>query len=336
MGMFQVPGVYCAREERYDSMAYRRCGDSGLRLSAVALGLWHHFGGYDVYDNARSIARRALDLGVTYFDLANNYGPPFGSAEETFGRILRQDLAPYRDELILATKAGYTMQPGPYGHGGSRKYLLASLDASLRRMGLDYVDIFYHHCMDLDTPLEESMGALAHAVRSGKALYVGLSNYAPSQAEQAVRLLREMGVPCLIEQSRYHMLERGPEQDLFPVLRENGVGFCAFSPLAQGILTGKYNHGIPADSRVSSKSIYLTQERLESFDLQRVRRLEELAVRAGIPLAELALRWALRDPAVTTLIVGARTPDQLEQNVRAVHSGPLDAEVLDAADRILR
>ena len=335
MEMFQVTDVYRAQESRYDTMEYRRCGNSGLRLSAVALGLWHNFGGYDVYDNARNIVRRAFDMGVTYFDLANNYGPPFGSAEETFGRILRQDLAPYRDEVVIATKAGYTMQPGPYGRCGSRKYLLASLDASLRRMGLGYVDIFYHHCMDPETPLEESMGALAQAVHSGKALYVGLSNYSPEQAEQAARLLKEMGVPCLIEQSRYHMLEREPEKELFPALRKNGVGFCAFSPLAQGILTGKYNRGIPEDSRAGGKSIYLTKDRLASFDLEQVRRLEKVAEQAGISLTELALRWALRLPEVATLIVGARTPEQLEQNVRAVQAGPLECACLEQIERIL-
>lgn len=334
MGMYEVKDVYHADEKRYDMMEYRRCGRSGVLLSAVALGLWHNFGGYDVYDAARDTVRRAFDLGVTYFDLANNYGPPFGSAEETFGRILRQDFQPYRDELFIATKAGYTMQPGPYGRGGSRKYLLASLDASLKRMGLDYVDLFYHHCMDPDTPLEESMGALAQAVHSGKALYVGLSNYTPEQAEKAVRLLDSMGVPCLIEQSRYNMVAREPEQGLFPVLRAHGVGFASFSPLAQGILTGKYNDGIPADSRLHGKSIYLTAEKLAPV-IEQVRRLGQVATQAGIPMAELALRWALRDPAVTTLIVGARTPEQLEQNVRAVEAGPLEQEILAQIAAIL-
>lgn len=334
MGMFDIKEIYRADEKRYGAMTYRRSGRSGVLLSAVALGLWHNFGGYDVYDTARDTVRRAFDLGVTYFDLANNYGPPFGSAEETFGRILHQDFLPYRDEMFIATKAGYTMQPGPYGRGGSRKYLLASLDASLKRMGLEYVDLFYHHCMDPDTPLEESMGALAQAVHSGKALYVGLSNYSPEQAEKAVKLLDSMGVHCLIEQSRYNMVAREPEQGLLPVLRENGVGFSAFSPLAQGILTGKYNGGIPEDSRLHGKSIYLTEEKLSPV-IDQVRRLGDLAAQAGIPLAEMALRWALRDPAVTTLIVGARTPEQLEQNVRAVEAGQLDSALLDQIHAIL-
>lgn len=334
MKIYDVKEVYRADEKRYDGMEYRRCGRSGVLLSAVALGLWHNFGGYDVYDNARDIVRRAFDLGVTYFDLANNYGPPFGSAEETFGRILHQDFSPYRDELFIATKAGYTMQPGPYGRGGSRKYLLASLDASLKRMRLDYVDLFYHHCMDPETPLEESMGALAQAVHSGKALYVGLSNYSPEQAEKAVKLLDSMGVHCLIEQSRYNMTVRDPERGLLSVLREKGVGFAAFSPLAQGILTGKYNRGIPQDSRLHGKSIYLTEEKLTSV-IERTRRLGQLAGEAGLQLTELALRWVLRDSAVTTLIVGARTPEQLEENVRAVEAGQLDPELLGRIDDIL-
>lgn len=335
MEMFHVKDVYRADDRRYDGMAYRRCGRSGVLMSTVALGMWHNFGGYDVYDNARDLVRRAFDLGVTYFDLANNYGPPFGSAEETFGRILRQDMIPYRDEMFIATKAGYTMQPGPYGRGGSRKYLLASLDASLQRMGLDYVDLFYHHCMDPDTPLEESMGALAQAVHSGKALYVGLSNYSPEQAEKAVQILDAMGVHCLIEQSRYNMVAREPEQGLLPVLREHGIGFASFSPLAQGILTGKYNHGIPENSRAHGKSIYLTEQRLEAAAMDRVCRLENAAAEAGVSLTELALRWALRDPGVTTLIIGARTTDQLAENIRAVEAGAPDADLLHQIEEIL-
>ena len=302
---------------RYQSMPYNRCGRSGLKLPAVSLGLWHNFGGVDSLENAREILYRAFDRGVTHFDLANNYGPPPGTAESNFGRILAEDFAHYRDELIISTKAGYLMWPGPYGEWGSRKYLLASLDQSLKRMGLDYVDIFYSHRPDPDTPLEETLGAVATAVRQGKALYAGISNYRADMARQACRILRELGCPCLIHQPKYSMFERWIEDGLLDVLAEEGVGCIVFSPLGQGMLTDKYLDGVPEGSRAAQdKSLdpgFLSEE-----NLARIRALNAIAERRGQSLAQMAVAWTLRDPRVTSALIGASSVGQLEQNVAAL------------------
>ncbi|OCN01250.1 L-glyceraldehyde 3-phosphate reductase [Clostridium sp. W14A] len=328
---------YTANEERYEKMEYRRCGESGLKLSAVSLGFWHNFGTYDCYETNRAVMRRAFDLGVTVFDLANNYGPPAGSAEETFGRLMREDFSPYRDEMVITTKAGYTMWPGPYGDFGSRKYLLASLDQSLRRMGLDYVDIFYHHRMDPDTPLEESMGALAQAVKSGKALYAGISNYSPEAAKRAAALLREMGVHCLICQSRYSMLDRQIETDgLFDAAKRAGMGLTAFSPLAQGLLTGKYNDGIPQGSRASGKSPFLTKDGITPDVIEKVRKIGALAKRRGQTTAQLALAWILRQETMASVLIGASSVAQLEENVGAVNHLTFRDEELAEIEKILK
>jgi L-glyceraldehyde 3-phosphate reductase len=310
--------TYVAADDRYDRMPYRRCGRSGLRLPALSLGLWQNFGHDRPLDDQRAILLRAFDLGITHFDLANNYGPPYGSAEENFGRILARDLRPYRDELIISTKAGYDMWPGPYGEWGSRKYVLASLDQSLDRMGLDYVDIFYSHRFDPDTPLEETMGALASAVQQGKALYVGISSYSAQQTLLAAEILRGLGVALLIHQPSYSLLNRWIEPDLLDVLGEEGIGAIVFSPLAQGMLTDKYlGGGVPADSRAaqdgSLKRAFLTDQ-----NLGRVRALAEIAARRGQTLAQMAIGWALRDPRVTSALVGASSVAQLEQNVAAL------------------
>ncbi len=321
---------------RYESEGFfRRCGRSGVKLPLVSLGLWHNFGGVDSHANARAIALRALDLGVTHFDLANNYGPPYGSAEETFGRILREDLAPFRDELFVSTKAGYDMWPGPYGDHGSRKYLLASLDQSLRRMGLAYVDLFYHHRPDPETPLEETMGALAHAVRSGKALYVGISNYPAEEAGRAIALLRELGTPCLIHQPRYSMLERWPEPGLFPLLEREGVGAIAYSPLAKGLLTSRYFGGIPADSRAGHDPRFLKPADVTEAVLARTRALDDLARGRGQTLAQLALAWVLRRAPVTSALIGASRPSQVEDCVGAVKRLDLSPDELRRIDEIL-
>ena len=309
--------TYEAAAERYQQMSYRRSGRSGLRLPVISLGLWHNFGNERPYATQRAICRRAFDLGITHFDLANNYGPPYGSAEENFGRILVDDLRPYRDELVISTKAGYDMWPGPYGEWGSRKYLLASLDQSLRRMGLEYVDIFYSHRPDPDTPLEETMGALDRAVRSGKALYAGISNYSPEQTLRAAAILRELGTPLLIHQPRYSMFDRRIEPRLLDVLEEVSAGCIAFSPLAQGLLTDRYLGGIPDDSRVRT-SRFLNETDLTSDVLATVRALNNLAARREQRLAQLALAWALRDPRMTSLVIGASSVEQLEQNVAAL------------------
>ena len=328
---------YTAAEDRYDTMEYRRCGQSGLKLSAVSLGLWHNFGGYDSFENGRAVVRRAFDLGVTVFDLANNYGPPYGSAEETFGRIMQKDMRPYRDEMIITTKAGYGMWPGPYGDHGSRKYLLASLDQSLRRMGLDYVDIFYHHRMDPETPLEETMGALASAVKSGKALYAGISNYDPPTAERAVKLLAEMGVRCLICQSRYNMLDRGIETaGLFRTAESRGFGITAFSPLAQGILTGKYDHGVPQGSRADGKSFFFTKDSITPEQISKVEKLGAVARRRGQTTAQLALSWVLRVPVMASVLIGASSPGQLEENVKCVGHSSFSAEEIAEIENILK
>jgi L-glyceraldehyde 3-phosphate reductase len=314
---------YVAAESRYESIPYRRCGRSGIELPAISLGLWQNFGGDRPIETSRAILRRAFDLGITHFDLANNYGPPYGSAEAGFGRIMAEDFRPYRDELIISTKAGYDMWPGPYGDRGSRKYLLASLDQSLGRMGLDYVDIFYSHRADPDTPLEETMGALDSAVRQGKALYAGISSYSPGRTEEAARVLRELGTPLLIHQPSYSLLNRWIEEGLLDVLEREGVGCITFSPLAQGMLTDRYLHGVPPDSR-AARGGSLSREWLTDDNLDRIRALNGIAERRGQTLAQMALAWTLRDARVTSTLVGASSVEQLEQNVAAL--GRLDFE----------
>jgi L-glyceraldehyde 3-phosphate reductase len=325
--------TYIAADDRYDGRHYRRCGRSGLKLPEVSLGLWQNFGDDSPVDTQRAILRRAFDLGVTHFDLANNYGPPYGSAEINFGRIMREDLRPYRDELIISTKAGYDMWPGPYGDWGSRKYLLASLDQSLTRMGLDYVDIFYSHRADPDTPLEETMGALATAVSSGRALYAGISSYSPARTEQAAALLREMGTPLLIHQPSYSILNRWVEGGLLDTLEREGAGCIAFSPLAQGLLTARYLDGIPAGSRASRSDSSLSADQLSEQNIARVRALNEVARARGQSLAQMALSWALRDHRVTSVLVGASSVAQLEENVAAAGQAAFSAEELAAIDR---
>ncbi|MER5458645.1 L-glyceraldehyde 3-phosphate reductase [Micromonospora sp. NPDC002389] len=317
-----------ASDERYRTMPYRRSGRSGLRLPAVSLGLWHNFGPDRPFARQRDIVRRAFDLGVTHFDLANNYGPPPGAAEENFGRMLATDLKHYRDELVISSKAGYDMWPGPYGEGGSRKYLIASLDQSLRRMELDYVDIFYSHRFDPDTPLEETMGALDAIARSGKALYVGISNYDSAQTERAAAILRDLGTPLLINQPAYSMLDRWTERDgLLDTLERVGAGCIAFSPLAQGLLTDRYLDGIPDDSRVRT-SVFLNESSLDEQKMARIRALGGVAARRGQSLAQLALAWALRDPRMTSLIIGASSVAQLEANVAALENPDFTSEEL--------
>ena len=319
--------------DRYDSMQYRRCGRSGLDLPAVSLGLWHNFGHDRSYDGQRAIVRRAFDLGITHFDLANNYGPPYGSAELNFGRMLADDLAPYRHELVLSTKAGYDMWPGPYGDGGSRKYLLTSLDESLARMGLDYVDIFYSHRLDPKTPLDETMGALDTAVRSGRALYVGISSYNSERTRQAAAILRDLGTPLLIHQPSYSMINRWIEDDrLLDTLEEVGAGCIAFSPLAQGLLTDRYLNGVPEDSRVATGGA-LGRGMLTDDRLDRVRALNEVAKRRGQSLAQLALAWALRDPRMTSLVIGASSVAQLDDNVAALDRLDLTDDELSEIDQ---
>src|SRR5664279_2276303 len=313
-------------------MQYRRSGRSGIQLPAVSLGLWHNFGGVDSFENARALLRRAFDLGVTHFDLANNYGPPYGSAEETFGRALRHDLRPYRNELLISSKAGYDMWPGPYGNWGSRKYLLTSLDQSLGRMGLDYVDIFYSHRFDPATPLEETMGALDAAVRAGKALYVGISSYSPARAREAITILEALGTPLLIAQPSYSMLNRWIEDGLLNVLGEEGVGCIVFSPLAQGLLTGKYLDGIPAGSRAAAGGS-LPSTLLGDDTLAKVRALAEIAKRRGQSLAQMALAWTLRDPRVTSAVIGAGSVVQLEENLAALGNLEFSATELAEIDR---
>jgi len=326
--------MYTANENRYNHMQYKRCGRSGIKLPTVSLGLWHNFGGGSLYDTARQMVLGAFDLGITHFDLANNYGPPPGSAEENFGRILKNDLRPYRDEMIISTKSGYLMWPGPYGEWGSRKQMLTSLDQSLKRMGLEYVDIFYHHRPDPDTPMEESMGALATAVQSGKALYVGLSNYNAEQTEQAVRLLREMGLKLLIHQPRYNMLDRRPEEGLYAVLEREGIGAIPFSPLEQGILTDRYLKGVPADSRAAGASVFLQPEKLTEELLGRVRRLNDLAVQRGQTLAQMALSWLHRSPVTASVIIGASKLSQIEDAVQAQNNLTFSEEELRLIDEI--
>jgi L-glyceraldehyde 3-phosphate reductase len=328
--------VYVADDKRYDSMQYRRCGRSGIKLPVISLGLWHNFGATekDSFENSRAMLRRAFDLGITHFDLANNYGPPYGSAEETFGQIFKKDFVPYRDELIISTKAGWDMWPGPYGDFGSRKYLLASLDQSLKRMGLDYVDIFYHHRPDPDTPIEESMGALDTAVRSGRALYVGISAYDPKQTAEAVKILRALGTPCLIHQPKYSMFVREPEQGLFDVLEKERVGSIVFSPLAQGLLSDRYLQGIPDDSR-AARDFFLKKKDIGEDKLTKIRTLNKIAKQRGQTLAEMAVAWVLRDPRVTSALVGTSKVSQVDDNVAALNNLKFSAEELKKIDAIL-
>ncbi|MCI6172639.1 MAG: aldo/keto reductase [Clostridiales bacterium] len=327
--------MYQAADSRYQTMQYRRAGRSGLLLPAISLGFWHNFGSTGVYDNMRQICRTAFDNGITHFDLANNYGPEYGSAERNCGRILRDDLMPYRDELIISTKAGYDMWEGPYGNWGSRKYLLASLDQSLRRLGLDYVDIFYHHRMDPDTPLEETMGALEQAVTSGKALYAGLSNYDGPTLEKAEAILRERHVPFVINQNRYSIFDRGPERNgLLETAASLGKGVITFSPLAQGLLTDRYLHGIPSDSRIRRDGRFLKESALTPDRLNRIRELNDLAASRGQTLAEMALAWLLAKDTVTSVLVGASRPSQLLDDIRCLQNTSFTEDELDAIDRI--
>ena len=327
--------MYVADGRRYDSMQFRRSGRSGIKLPAVSLGLWHNFGGVDNFENARAMLRRAFDLGVTHFDLANNYGPPYGSAEENFGQIFKKDFQPYRDELMISTKAGWDMWPGPYGDFGSRKYLLASLDQSLKRMGLDYVDIFYHHRPDPETPMEESLGALNTAVRSGRALYVGISAYDAKQTTEAVKILRQLGTPCLIHQPKYSMFVRDPEHGLFDVLEKEGVGAIVFSPLAQGLLSDRYLKGIPQDSR-AARGLFLTKQDVNKAVLAKVNALNQVAHRRGQTLAQMAVAWVLRDPRVTSALVGTSKVSQVDDNVAALKNLEFSAEELRAIDGVLK
>ncbi|TBL75957.1 L-glyceraldehyde 3-phosphate reductase [Obesumbacterium proteus] len=325
---------YLANPERYQSMEYRRCGNSGLQLPAISLGLWHNFGDTTLFDNSRNMLLRAFDLGITHFDLANNYGPPPGSAETNFGRVLQHDLLPYRDEMVISSKAGYTMWEGPYGDWGSKKYLVASLNQSLKRMGLDYVDVFYHHRPDPNTPLEETMGALDLIVRQGKALYVGLSNYPADTARQAIAILRDLGTPCLIHQPKYSMFERWVEGGLLDVLQEEGVGSIAFSPLAGGLLTDRYLHGIPADSR-AAHSQFLKPEAITEQKLGKIKLLNEMALARGQKLSQMALAWVLRGDRVTSVLIGASRISQIEDAVGMLENRHFSAEELSAIEKIL-
>jgi len=326
---------HIADPDRYGMMPYKRSGKSGIKLSAFSLGLWHNFGGVDAFENGRTMIHRAFDLGITHFDLANNYGPPPGSAEENFGKILRRDLAAYRDELIISTKAGYVMWPGPYGNWGSRKYLLSSLDQSLQRLGVEYVDIFYHHRPDPETPLEESMMALDQAVRQGKALYAGISNYPAEKTREAAKILRELGTPCLIHQPKYSMFERWVEGGLLNVLEDEGIGCIPFSPLAQGLLTDKYLNGIPEGSRASKSWGFLKPDMVEPA-LAKVKKLNELAVQRGQSLAQMSLAWILKDHRVTSVLIGASSVKQLEDNVATINNLNFTTEELDRIDTILK
>ncbi|MDZ7725739.1 MAG: L-glyceraldehyde 3-phosphate reductase [candidate division KSB1 bacterium] len=327
--------MYYFSDERYETMIYNRCGTSGLKLPALSLGFWHNFGGVDARENGRAIARKAFDLGMTHFDLANNYGPPAGSAEEFVGELMKTDFHGLRDELVISSKAGYYMWPGPYGDGGSRKYLISSLDASLVRMGLDYVDIFYHHRPDPHTPLEETMRALDAVVRQGKALYVGVSNYPPELTRQAVRILNDMGTPFIIHQPKYSMLDRWIEDGLLDVLKESGLGCITFSPLAQGLLTDRYLNGIPIDSRAAKEHGFLSQDDITETLLGKIRALNELADRRGQSLAQMALVWNLRHEQVTSVLVGASRVEQLQSNVKALENAEFTDEELEKINQIL-
>lgn len=328
--------TYQPSAERYQHMEYRRCGKSGLKLPAFSLGLWHNFGDVNDYENSRQLIRTAFDQGITHFDLANNYGPPPGSAEENFGKILKQDFQGYRDELIISSKAGYTMWDGPYGDWGSKKYLVSSLDQSLRRMQLGYVDIFYHHRPDPDTPLEETMAALDLIVRQGKALYVGLSNYRPEAAAKAFAILKQLGTPCLIHQPKFSMLERWVEEGLLDLLEKEGVGCIPFSPLAQGLLTDKYLHGIPADSRVATSGIFLKEAHITPERIEKVAKLNEIAQQRGQKLAQMALAWLLQKKAVTSVLIGASKPAQITDSVQALANTSFSEAELAAINTILQ
>jgi L-glyceraldehyde 3-phosphate reductase len=328
--------AFSPSDNRYSSMSYNRCGRSGLKLPAISLGLWHNFGGVDDFENGRAMIHRAFDLGITHFDLANNYGPPPGSAEANFGKILKQDLAGYRDELVISTKAGWGMWDGPYGNWGSRKYLIASLDQSLRRLGLEYVDIFYHHRPDSETPLEETMSALDQVVRQGKALYAGISSYKPDQTRQATRILRELGTPCLIHQPSYSMFNRWIEDGLLTVLEDEGIGCIVFSPLAQGLLTDRYLSGIPKDSRAAKPHSFLKPEQVTEEKLAKVHKLNEIAQARGESLAQMAIAWVLRHTAVTSALIGASKVSQIEDGVAALKNVQFTTEELQAIERILR
>ena len=326
---------YVASESRYDKMAYRRCGKSGLRLPVLSLGLWHNFGGVDVFENGREIIRKAFDAGITHFDLANNYGPPPGSAEEFFGQMLTKDLKAYRDELIISTKAGYEMWPGPYGEWGSKKYLIASLDQSLKRMGLDYVDIFYSHRPDPETPMEETMEALQQVIRQGKALYVGISSYTAEQTREATRILKDMGVRCLIHQPKYSMFDRWSEEDgLYDVLEEEGMGSIAFSPLAQGLLTDRYLKGIPEDSRAAKSHGFLQKDEVSNELIGKVKKLQGIAALRDQSLAQLALVWVLRD-RVTSVLIGVSRLEQLEDNLAIIDNLELSDDEINRIESIL-
>ncbi|MBN2807340.1 MAG: L-glyceraldehyde 3-phosphate reductase [Prolixibacteraceae bacterium] len=326
---------YRANNKRYNTIAYKRCGRSGIKLPLISLGLWHNFGGVDDFENGRKIVRRAFDNGITHFDLANNYGPPPGSAEESFGRMLQKDLKPYRDELIISTKAGYDMWEGPYGNFGSRKYLIASLDQSLKRMGLDYVDIFYHHRPDPETPLEETMMALDQLVRQGKALYAGISNYSAEETEEAARILNQLGTPCLINQVKYSMFERWVEEKLLDTVEDLGIGIIAFSPLAQGLLTDRYLQGIPADSRAAKSWGFLKPDQVEPA-IDKVKELNTIAEVRGQSLAQMAIAWLLKDQRVTSVLIGASSVAQLDDNIGALDYMQFSAEEIVEIDTILK
>jgi len=328
--------MYNASATRYDNMKYNRTGKSGLLLPAISLGLWHNFGGNDLFENGRAMATRAFDLGITHFDLANNYGPPAGSAEESFGQILKKDLAPYRDEMVISTKAGYYMWAGPYGEWGSKKYLVSSLDQSLKRMGLDYVDIFYHHRPDPNTPLEETMAALDLIVRQGKALYVGISNYSPEQTREAAQILRRLGTPCLIHQPNYSMMSRWIEDGLQDVLAEEGIGSIVFSPLQGGILTDRYLNGIAPDSRAAGPSVFLSEDAITEEKIAKVRKLNEIAAARGQKMSQLALSWVLRGGKVTSALIGASKVSQIEDAVASLNAPELSTEELEQIETILR
>jgi len=327
--------TYLPSPTRYDSMRYNRCGRSGINLPAISLGLWHNFGGVDTLENCRAMLRRAFDLGITHFDLANNYGPPPGSAEETFGHLFRKDFEPYRDELIISSKAGWDMWPGPYGDFGSRKYLVASLDQSLKRMGLEYVDIFYHHRPDPDTPLEETMGALDYIVRSGRALYAGISMYPADLTHQATKILRQMGTPCLIHQPNYSLFDRWVEGGLLDMLSKEGIGCIVFSPLDQGVLTNRYLKGIPKDSRAGKPDTFLERADITKEKLAKVRLLNEIAQKRGQSMAQLALAWVLRQPVVTSALIGASRVSQVEESVATLNRLDFTEEELSAIEKIL-
>ncbi|MGB9768253.1 MAG: aldo/keto reductase [Dictyoglomus sp.] len=327
--------IYVADSKRYEVMIYRRCGKSGLKLPAISLGFWHNFGYNDSFENMRNMVRKAFDLGITHFDLANNYGPPPGSAEENFGRILKFDLKPYRDEIVISTKAGYKMWDGPYGDFGSKKYLIASLEQSLKRMGLDYVDIFYHHRPDPETPIEETMEALYQIVRQGKALYVGISNYGPEETKLAYETLSKMGVRLIVNQILYNMFFRKPEEKLFGVMEELGIGATIFSPLAQGLLTEKYLNGIPEDSRVKRSGIFLKESDITPEKIEKVRKLSQIAKERGQSVAQLAISWILRNNVVSSVIIGASKPEQIEENVKAISILKFSEEELKRIDKIL-